>query len=87
MRVIYQQVVSYINTNDDVVPSSFTQHRHLHSPEVASSLYTIMSHLQFYSYEGFGEALSEEYWYSQAVRVGDRIECSGQGIYILDFHT
>ncbi|KIJ48719.1 hypothetical protein M422DRAFT_162319 [Sphaerobolus stellatus SS14] len=38
-----------------------------------------MSHLQYYCYKGFGEAKREELWYSQAVRVGDRIECSGQG--------
>ncbi|KAE9370852.1 endoribonuclease L-psp family protein [Stipitochalara longipes BDJ] len=38
-----------------------------------------MSHLKYYSYEGFGTAMKKEVWYSQAVRVGDRIECSGQG--------
>jgi hypothetical protein len=38
-----------------------------------------MSHLQYYNYEGVGEKNKEEYWYSQAVRIGDRIECAGQG--------
>ncbi|KAJ1323462.1 Endoribonuclease L-PSP [Microdochium nivale] len=38
-----------------------------------------MSHLQYYSYEGVGVRNREIYSYSQAVRVGDRIECSGQG--------
>lgn len=39
-----------------------------------------MTRLQYYSYKGFGEEMKKEYWYNQAVRVGDRlIECSGQG--------
>ncbi|KZZ92182.1 Endoribonuclease L-PSP/chorismate mutase-like protein [Moelleriella libera RCEF 2490] len=38
-----------------------------------------MSHLQYYAYEGQGERALEKYSYNQAVRVGDRIECSGQG--------
>ncbi|KAF5964506.1 Yer057p UK114 family [Fusarium coicis] len=37
-----------------------------------------MSHLKYYAYEGQGvERL--KFSYSQAVRIGDRIECSGQG--------
>jgi hypothetical protein len=39
-----------------------------------------MSHLQYYAYKGFGIVMKAEAWYSQAVRVGDRIESSGQGI-------
>ncbi|GIZ47869.1 hypothetical protein CKM354_001094800 [Cercospora kikuchii] len=38
-----------------------------------------MAHLQYYNYPGYGERAVETYKYSQAVRVGDRIECSGQG--------
>ncbi|TFK21034.1 endoribonuclease L-psp family protein, partial [Coprinopsis marcescibilis] len=38
-----------------------------------------MAHLQYFNYKGFGEDVKEKYWYSQAVRIGDRIECSGQG--------
>lgn len=38
-----------------------------------------MAHLQYSSYPGIGEQKSKAYGYSQAVRVGDRIECSGQG--------
>ncbi|KAF7540793.1 hypothetical protein G7Z17_g12099 [Cylindrodendrum hubeiense] len=38
-----------------------------------------MSHLQYYNYAGFGEWANVNLGYSQAVRVGDRIECSGQG--------
>ncbi|CAH0053822.1 unnamed protein product [Clonostachys solani] len=38
-----------------------------------------MSHLQYYAYEGQGVKNRENFWYSQAVRVGDRIECAGQG--------
>ncbi|KAK9482232.1 Endoribonuclease L-PSP/chorismate mutase-like protein [Lipomyces starkeyi] len=37
-----------------------------------------MSHLQYYNYEGFGKKQQEKFWYSQAVRIGDRIECAGQ---------
>ena len=38
-----------------------------------------MSHLRYYAYQGVGEKQKKEYSYSQAVRVGDRIECAGQG--------
>ncbi|KAH7377674.1 putative L-PSP endoribonuclease family protein [Pyrenochaeta sp. MPI-SDFR-AT-0127] len=38
-----------------------------------------MAHLQYSSYAGVGERNLKLYGYSQAVRVGDRIECSGQG--------
>ncbi|KAK1543798.1 endoribonuclease L-PSP [Colletotrichum paranaense] len=38
-----------------------------------------MSHLQFFAYEGQGVERQKRYSYSQAVRVDDRIECSGQG--------
>ncbi|EEY19365.1 hypothetical protein D7B24_004478 [Verticillium nonalfalfae] len=38
-----------------------------------------MSHLKYYAYEGVGVRNREKYRYSQAVRVGDRIECAGQG--------
>ena len=38
-----------------------------------------MSHLQYFSYEGFGDRVRKETHYSQAVRIGDKIEISGQG--------
>ncbi|KAK1142372.1 hypothetical protein N8T08_007924 [Aspergillus melleus] len=38
-----------------------------------------MSHLQYYQYPGYGETSQKNLHYSQAVRVGDRIELSGQG--------
>ncbi|KAK9323706.1 Endoribonuclease L-PSP/chorismate mutase-like protein [Lipomyces orientalis] len=38
-----------------------------------------MSHLTYYNYKGFGNRQREKFWYSQAVRIGDRIECAGQG--------
>ncbi|KAJ4984907.1 l-psp endoribonuclease family [Stagonosporopsis vannaccii] len=38
-----------------------------------------MSHLQYYSYKGVGERNLNQYGYNQAVRIGDRIECAGQG--------
>jgi len=38
-----------------------------------------MSHLQYFVYPGAGEVLRDKYGYSQAVKIGDRIECSGQG--------
>ncbi|KAF7171359.1 hypothetical protein CNMCM5623_003755 [Aspergillus felis] len=38
-----------------------------------------MSHLTYYNYEGVGKANQSKFKYSQAVRVGDRIECAGQG--------
>lgn len=46
-----------------------------------------MSHLQYYSYPGFGEAKREQLWYSQAVRIGDRIEIAGQGMLDLSNAT
>jgi hypothetical protein len=38
-----------------------------------------MSSLQYFVYPGVGEWLSNNLGYSQAVRVADRIEISGQG--------
>ncbi|KAG5660918.1 hypothetical protein KAF25_002561 [Fusarium avenaceum] len=38
-----------------------------------------MSHLKYYAYEGQGVKNRINFSYNQAVRVGDRIECSGQG--------
>lgn len=38
-----------------------------------------MSHLRYYAYKGVGEHNRDAYGYSQAVRIGDRIECAGQG--------
>ncbi|GAB1319880.1 Endoribonuclease L-PSP [Madurella fahalii] len=38
-----------------------------------------MSHLKYFDYPEYGLVLSNQSRYSQAVRVGDRIECSGQG--------
>lgn len=38
-----------------------------------------MSHLQYYAYPGVGERNKTNFRYSQAVRIGDRIECAGQG--------
>lgn len=39
----------------------------------------VMADLKFYNYPGVGEQNKTDAWYSQAVRIGDRIECSGQG--------
>ncbi|BCR94547.1 RidA family protein [Aspergillus luchuensis] len=38
-----------------------------------------MSHLTYYAYKDHGVRQKHAFWYSQAVRVGDRIECAGQG--------
>ncbi|ATZ56279.1 hypothetical protein BCIN_13g01250 [Botrytis cinerea B05.10] len=38
-----------------------------------------MSGLQYYAYPKEGENKLKQHGYSQAVRVGDRIECAGQG--------
>lgn len=39
-----------------------------------------MSHLKYFDYEGaFAERSKSEFNYSQAVRIGNRIEVSGQG--------
>jgi enamine deaminase RidA (YjgF/YER057c/UK114 family) len=38
-----------------------------------------MSDLTYTSYEGYGQRAKKNLWYSQAVRVGNIIECSGQG--------
>lgn len=39
-----------------------------------------MSHLTYYNYPGYGQHAEQTLRYSQAVCVGDRIECSGQGL-------
>ncbi|RMJ26074.1 Endoribonuclease L-PSP [Aspergillus sp. HF37] len=38
-----------------------------------------MADLQYYAYDHVGKQNQKAYHYSQAVRVGDRIECAGQG--------
>ena len=38
-----------------------------------------MSNFKYFAYPGVGEWAHETMGYSQAVRVGDRIEISGQG--------
>ncbi|KAM7194841.1 Endoribonuclease L-PSP/chorismate mutase-like protein [Rhypophila sp. PSN 637] len=48
-------------------------------PPLLNNTQSNMSGLKFYAYPGQGEVLREQLWYSQAVRVGDRIEISGQG--------
>ncbi|KAM5346251.1 hypothetical protein ACJ41O_009256 [Fusarium nematophilum] len=46
-----------------------------------------MSHLKYSVYEGPGEWARDNLGYSQAVRVGDRIECSGQGGWVWENDT
>jgi len=46
-----------------------------------------MSTLQYYAYPDHGVRLREKNSYSQAVRVGDRIECAGQGMTSLQHHS
>ncbi|KAH6713243.1 endoribonuclease L-PSP [Leptodontidium sp. 2 PMI_412] len=38
-----------------------------------------MSSLKYYAYEKHGQNNLKQYGYQQSVRVGDRIECAGQG--------
>ena len=38
-----------------------------------------MTTITFNTYPGYGEVLTETYHYSQSVRIGDFIECAGQG--------
>ncbi|KAJ6042996.1 uncharacterized protein N7446_001192 [Penicillium canescens] len=38
-----------------------------------------MSHLTYYAYPAAGVEKQKTFHYSQAVRIGDRIECAGQG--------
>ncbi|KAF2111864.1 endoribonuclease L-PSP [Lophiotrema nucula] len=38
-----------------------------------------MSHLQYSAYKGVGERNLKQYKYNEAVRIGDRVECAGQG--------
>jgi hypothetical protein len=37
------------------------------------------SAIEFFTYDGFGQYQRDNLWYTQAARVGDRIEISGQG--------
>lgn len=39
-----------------------------------------MSNLKYFDYEGFGERSKRDLNYSQAVRIDNRIEISGQGL-------
>jgi hypothetical protein len=38
-----------------------------------------MATLQYFSRPGKGEYQRDNYWYNEAVKVGDRLECAGQG--------
>ncbi|KAL2847598.1 hypothetical protein BJX68DRAFT_268001 [Aspergillus pseudodeflectus] len=38
-----------------------------------------MSHVQYYVYKDIGDEKHVKFRFSQAVRLGDRIECAGQG--------
>jgi hypothetical protein len=51
---------------------------HLKTIQTSADTQT-MSGLKYFSYAGFGAQLSDMNHYSQSVRVGDRIETSGQG--------
>ncbi|KAB8345914.1 hypothetical protein FH972_022968 [Carpinus fangiana] len=42
-----------------------------------------MAHLTYFSYEGFGQTAKASSWYNQAVRIGDKIECAGQGASLI----
>lgn len=42
-----------------------------------------MADLQYYNYPGVGTSNREQFSYSQAVRVGDTIQCSGQGKLVI----
>ncbi|EXM20773.1 hypothetical protein FOTG_11413 [Fusarium oxysporum f. sp. vasinfectum 25433] len=48
-----------------------------------------MSHLEYYDYDGVGARNKQQFKYSQAVRVGDKIECTGQGtsLYLYGFFS
>ena len=63
-------------------PSVLTLHLWLPRLLVPSpSAFHDMAHLQYFNYAGYGETAKENYHYSQAVRVGDSVHCSGQGGY------
>jgi hypothetical protein len=49
---------------------------------VSPTLQPDMADLQYYAYDGVGKRNQQNFRYSQAVRVGDRIECAGQGTFI-----
>jgi enamine deaminase RidA (YjgF/YER057c/UK114 family) len=59
-------------------PSSPSSHLHLHLHN-KSPVPSTMSHLQYHAYPGFGQFILQNFGHQQAVRVGDRIECAGQG--------
>ena len=42
-----------------------------------------MSHLKYFAYPGFGDRVKVDTHYSQAVRIDNRIEISGQGASLL----
>lgn len=59
--------------------------RHPASSPLPASV-PIMSKPQFFAYPKQGEVVRNLFWYSQSVRVGDRIEVSGQGKFIHQSH-
>ena len=60
-------------------PSLFTaSHLRKYSSQICNPDYSVMSHLSYIVPPGQGETLRKKFWFSQAVRIGDRIEISGQ---------
>jgi enamine deaminase RidA (YjgF/YER057c/UK114 family) len=45
-----------------------------------------MSKLEYFSYPGWGDMAKEKYHYAQAVRIGNEIKISGQGMFSLTGH-
>lgn len=50
-----------------------------YTTKTRADLPAIMSTLNYFNYEGVGKTNNKLYSYSQAVRVGNIIKCSGQG--------
>jgi enamine deaminase RidA (YjgF/YER057c/UK114 family) len=44
-----------------------------------------MTQPQFFTPSGYGDLLRDQFHYAQAVRIGDRVETSGQGGWFNDF--
>lgn len=74
-RLICNAVISYKRRK-------YTPARPSYKPEYSPTLQPDMANLQYYAYDGVGKQNQQNFRYSQAVRVGDRIECAGQGTFI-----
>lgn len=73
-RTYEQKLESVLHYRSSIQPPSASS---VTTTSINQPFKTAMSQLKYFNYPGFGENMA--HIYSQAVRIGDRVELSGQG--------